>query len=115
MKRDANDILREEGPDALRATLDEAAARGSYRGRANGNGAAGHQEAHRFPLVPFADLRPGTATAYLVKDILPRVGLAAIWGPPKCGKSFWFFDLMLHVALGCQGGRARNSSNWQST
>ena len=55
---------------------------------------------HRFPLVPFAHLRPGTALAYLVKGILPRVGLAAIWGPPKCGKSFWFFDLLLHVALG---------------
>jgi hypothetical protein len=23
-----------------------------------------------------------------------------IWGPTKCGKSFWVFDLMLHVALG---------------
>ena len=23
-----------------------------------------------------------------------------IWGPPKCGKSFWTFDLVMHVALG---------------
>jgi hypothetical protein len=23
-----------------------------------------------------------------------------IWGPPKCGKSFWCFDLTMHVALG---------------
>src|SRR6185503_8603503 len=22
-----------------------------------------------------------------------------IWGPPKCGKSFWVFDLVMHVAL----------------
>lgn len=25
-----------------------------------------------------------------------------IWGPPKCGKSFWIFDLAMHVALGWQ-------------
>jgi hypothetical protein len=55
---------------------------------------------HRFPLLPFRDLRPGTAPAYCVKGLLPRVGLAAVWGPPKCGKSFWFFDLLCHVALG---------------
>jgi hypothetical protein len=54
----------------------------------------------RFPLIRFQDLKPGTAPAYLVKGLLPRVGLAAIWGPPKCGKSFWYFDLLLHVALG---------------
>jgi AAA domain len=23
-----------------------------------------------------------------------------VWGPPKCGKSFWVFDVMMHVALG---------------
>jgi len=56
-----------------------------------------------------------------------------IWGPPKCGKSFWAFDLMMHVALGweyrdrhvepataiyiaCEGERglaARNAAFWQ--
>jgi hypothetical protein len=30
----------------------------------------------------------------------PREGLVVVWGPPKCGKSFWMFDLMMHVALG---------------
>src|SRR5262249_1766079 len=30
----------------------------------------------------------------------PRTGLVVVWGPPKCGKSFWTFDLVLHVALG---------------
>src|SRR4051812_33101663 len=53
----------------------------------------------RFPLIPFGDLRPSSEPSYLVKGLLPRVGLAVIWGPPKCGKSFWFFDLLLHVAL----------------
>jgi len=30
-KRDANDVLRDEGPDALRALYDEATADGSYQ------------------------------------------------------------------------------------
>ena len=41
-----------------------------------------------------------TASNYLVKGILPRTGLAVVWGPPKCGKSFWTFDLVVHIALG---------------
>src|SRR5262249_3623655 len=27
-------------------------------------------------------------------------GLVVVWGPPKCGKSFWMFDLSMHIALG---------------
>jgi hypothetical protein len=23
-----------------------------------------------------------------------------VWGPPKCGKSFWTFHMVMHVALG---------------
>jgi len=38
--------------------------------------------------------------AYIIKGVIPRVGLVVIWGPPKCGKSFWTFDAMLHAALG---------------
>jgi RecA-family ATPase len=38
----------------------------------------------------------------LVKGIIPREGLIVAWGPPKCGKSFWIFDLAMHVALGWQ-------------
>jgi len=35
-----------------------------------------------------------------VKGLIPRVGIVAVWGPPKCGKGFWAFDLALHSALG---------------
>jgi AAA domain len=55
-----------------------------------------------FPLVRFGDLSITTERDYLIKGVLPRVGLVLIWGPPKCGKSFWGMDTALHVALGWQ-------------
>src|SRR5262245_6355353 len=54
----------------------------------------------RFHLTPFREIAITEGVAYLVKDLLPANGLAVIWGPPKCGKSFWMFDLSMHVALG---------------
>jgi hypothetical protein len=54
----------------------------------------------RFRLIPFEKLHPSPEPACLIKGLLPRVGLVVAWGPPKCGKSFWMTDAMLHVALG---------------
>jgi hypothetical protein len=54
----------------------------------------------RFQLRRFDELKLGTERTYLVKGLIPRTGLVVVWGPPKCGKSFWTFDLVLHVALG---------------
>ena len=51
-------------------------------------------------LVPFEEINLGTERPYLVKGLIPRTGLTVIWGPPKSGKSFWTFDLSMHVALG---------------
>ena len=53
-----------------------------------------------FALVPFHDIRLLLDPYYLVKGLIPREGLVVIWGPPKCGKSFWAFDLVMHIALG---------------
>src|SRR5215510_4179607 len=53
-----------------------------------------------FPLATWDIVTMPTSSNYLVKGILPRTGLAVVWGPPKCGKSFWTFDLVMHVALG---------------
>jgi hypothetical protein len=64
------------------------------------NGATPPEALRRFSLVPFNQLIPGTTSASLVKGLIPRVGIAAVWGPPKCGKSFWAFDLAMHSALG---------------
>ena len=54
----------------------------------------------RFPLVAFDDVLMSTTSFYLVKNLIPRAGLVIVWGAPKCGKSFWAFDLLMHVALG---------------
>jgi hypothetical protein len=72
-----------------------------------GNG-LGEQEAtsegaraqKRFELIQFDKIAFDTTPAYLIKGIIPRVGLCVFWGPPKCGKSFLVFDMLMHVALG---------------
>src|SRR5262249_33896627 len=54
-----------------------------------------------YPLQAFENIRLDTSSRnYLVKGLLMNSGLAVIWGPPKCGKSFWAFDLGMHIALG---------------
>lgn len=55
----------------------------------------------KFPLVAFDDVQVDTTRrGYLVKGLLASSGLAVVWGPPKCGKSFWAMDIGLHIALG---------------
>ena len=54
----------------------------------------------RFTLVRFNAILPSTTPSYLIKGFIPREGIVVIWGPPKCGKSFWTFDVTMHIALG---------------
>ena len=73
--------------------------------KSNGHGQSRSGEARgyyepRLKLVPWDEITLGTDRRYLAKGLIPRVGLTVVWGPPKCGKSFWAFDLALHVALG---------------
>jgi hypothetical protein len=58
------------------------------------------QSRARFPLIGFGDIKLDGSRRYVVKNLLPRGGLVVVWGPPKCGKSFYVSDLALHVALG---------------
>jgi hypothetical protein len=58
------------------------------------------EKTSRIKLVPFDEISVDTCRPYLVKGLIPRSGLAVIWGPPKSGKSFWTFDLVMHIALG---------------
>lgn len=60
----------------------------------------GSDKPHRFKPVRFGDIRLSTSRPYLIRGLLPREGLGVVWGPPKCGKSFWVYDAAMHVALG---------------
>jgi hypothetical protein len=65
--------------------------------RPSGNGKA---PLRTIELKPFSTIKLSTVPNYVVKGVLPRNALVVVWGPPKCGKSFWTYDLMMHVAIG---------------
>jgi AAA domain len=70
-------------------------------GRATAELSASKNASVAFPLRAFETIRLETERHnYLVKGLLANTGLAVIWGPPKCGKSFWAADLGIHIALG---------------
>jgi hypothetical protein len=52
------------------------------------------------PYVLFADARPVLTNLWLVKGVLPRRGVAVVYGPSGEGKTFVALDLLLHVARG---------------
>ena len=55
----------------------------------------------RFKLIAYKDMRMGmNEVPYLVHELIPARGIVVVWGAPKCYKSFWLHDLMLHVAKG---------------
>jgi hypothetical protein len=54
----------------------------------------------RFPPVWFDDIELTTTPRCIIEDLIPHDSLVVVWGPPKCGKSFWVFDMVMHVALG---------------
>jgi AAA domain len=54
----------------------------------------------RFHFTPFREIQIGSSPPYTVARLIPRLGVVVIWGKPKCGKTFWTFDLEMHVALG---------------
>lgn len=66
--------------------------------------AAGHggaAEANvRIKLIPFEEFVLDNSPSYLVQRLLASSALNLVWGPPKCGKTFWVFDVLMHVALG---------------
>ena len=54
----------------------------------------------RIKLIPFGEIQLSTDRRDLIDDLIPRTGLVVVWGPPKCGKSFWLYDALMHVSLG---------------
>ncbi|MBV9199729.1 MAG: AAA family ATPase [Alphaproteobacteria bacterium] len=70
------------------------------RARGEAERAAYAKGQRRFPLTRFKDVEVGQSRNYLVKGLIPRIGLVIVYGAPKCGKTFWVTDVMLRVALG---------------
>src|ERR1700704_5603271 len=68
-------------------------------------------ELSRLRFTPFSKILLSTASRYLVKGIIPNVGLVVVWGAPKCGKSFFVFDMVAHIAAGWEyrGHRVKQS------
>jgi hypothetical protein len=54
--------------------------------------------ARNLTFTAFSNILLSTASRYLVKGIIPSMGLVVVWGAPKCGKSFFVFDMVMHVA-----------------
>jgi hypothetical protein len=54
----------------------------------------------RFPLLSAADLLALPPLRWRVRGILPTEGLAALYGPPGCGKSFLALDMLAAIADG---------------
>ena len=112
MTRDLNDIAREGGPNAVRKHFDQ-----NFRPIRPTNSINAHdfaEDTHaRIPeqqlrriareiqirLLRWDQIRLGTSASFLVRDLIP-FGLVIVYGAPKCGKTFWIFDLVMHVALG---------------
>jgi AAA domain len=104
MTADANSIAREQGLDALRDILDRAEVfipeidGGTTEEPPAGPGKS--PAARRLTFTRFSDVKMPTTSRYLVKGVIPNVGMVVVWGPPKCGKSFFVFDMVAHVAAG---------------
>jgi hypothetical protein len=88
----ATDHINGNGFDEASARFEE-----SWRGSA-----APAPETGRFPLTRFRDIPFSKTARYVIKGLLPDFGMVLVWGEPKCGKSFWTFDMLMHVALGWQ-------------
>jgi hypothetical protein len=94
------DLEEAEAALAAREQMDRAAPPLNGHAASDPVGSVPKNKAPRFHLISFEQLQPSPDLAYLIKGIFPRVGLVVVWGPPKCGKSFWTTDALLHNALG---------------
>ncbi|HZV07282.1 MAG TPA: AAA family ATPase [Gemmataceae bacterium] len=108
MTLDANAILLNGGPDELRRLTDN----GKRFKRDETKEQTDAEQKKRITFTAFSKILLSTGSRYLVKGIIPSIGLVVAWGPPKCGKSFWVFDLTAHVAAGWEyrGRRVKQCS-----
>jgi hypothetical protein len=58
--------------------------------------------AERIVVRHFSEIKLNTECRHLVYKWIPRRGLVVVWGPPKSGKSFWIYDLLMHISRGIE-------------
>jgi len=80
---DANDFALEHGSAALSGLLEHA-----------------HSPPLRYLLLSGSELSTQPPMKWLIKDILPAEGLAAVYGPSGSGKSFLVLDALQSLAAG---------------
>lgn len=78
--------------EALRAFVDTAEI---YTPRPNGGDSSAP-----IPYVLFGNTRPVLTNLWLIKGVLPKRGVAVVYGPSGEGKTFVALDLLLHIARG---------------
>lgn len=59
-----------------------------------------HNAPQRFRPVSASELASRPPVRWRVRDVLPLEGIAAVYGPPSCGKSFLALDLLAAIAAG---------------
>jgi hypothetical protein len=64
------------------------------------SGDPGKPQRRRYELVNFIDSKVDPNPQYRIEELFPDTGVAIVWGPPKCFKSFWVYDAVMHIALG---------------
>src|SRR5690242_4804727 len=105
-KRDANDVLREEGVDELRRQFDFnrkvvplIAASGTSRSEHYDTGQKQPAWDSSCPALEFDDeITIDTKVDALVKGLLHPGDIAALYGPSGMAKSFVAIDLGYHIA-----------------
>ena len=61
-----------------------------------------NKNAPRFTILGREELRQLPPMEWIIDDVLPSKGLAAIYGPPGAGKTFLALDLAISISEGCK-------------
>jgi hypothetical protein len=101
MAYDLNDALQDGGLGKVRGITDAAR---PYK--ANGVEVAkqpppnGKAKVLRFPITRFKDIAVDLDCSWAIKGLLPARGVAIVFGPTSCGKTFLTLHATLHIATG---------------
>lgn len=82
---DVNDLAQRDGLEALKDLLSRA-----------------RLPDHRFRLLGSEDLQALPPLEWCIRGVLPAQGLASVYGPSACGKSFLVLDAAVAIADGAQ-------------